>query len=233
VQELANTTSTIYQYISEGIDELRAGAKKLIYESLVGFSTEEIRVPVLKRYTKKTMEEAGFGEAAGTGPGETSGKDIPDHRTITGSVETLIHDYIFSSRDGAERQPNSQVAQTLTMLLGQLLQVPELSQAVGKERLFAMVNEIFRSSGAGFDINLEIEDGEEQQLPAEQNKQRIEQIESFMMKLVSDLQKNGALPKPAAAAAADGDVQPGPSAAPPMQQAQPQQVPEAAEAAPV
>lgn len=203
VQEIANTTNTIYQFISEGIDELRGGAKKMLYESLVGFSTEKIKVPVLKRYTKKTLEDAGFEEAAGSQTG-----DAPDHRTVIGSVEALVHDYVFSSRDGAERSSNTQVAQTLTALLGQLLQVPELAQAVGKERLFAMINEIFRNSGTGFDVLLSVEDGEDQQLPAEQNKARIDKLEQFLMKLVQDLQKAGAIPETPQQAADSGTVQP-------------------------
>lgn len=205
VQELANTTNTIYQYISEGIDEMRAAAKKLIYESLVSCSTEQIRVPVLKRYTRKTLEDAGFGEVMGA-----TTSDAPDYRTVTGSVEALVHDYVFSSRDGTERHSNTQVAQTLTALLGQLLQVPELAQAVGKERLFGMINEIFRNSGTGFDVLLEVEDGEDEAMPAEQNKARIEQIENFLMKLTQDLQKAGVLPKDPAQAASDGDVVPSP-----------------------
>jgi hypothetical protein len=213
VQEIANTTNTIYQFISEGIDELRGGAKKMLYESLVGFSTEQIKVPVMKRYTKKTLEDAGFGEAAGSKTG-----DAPDYRTVIGSVETLVHDYVFSSRDGAERSSNTQVAQTLTALLGQLLQVPELAQAVGKERLFAMINEIFRNSGTGFDVLLSVEDGEDQQLPAEQNKARIDQLEQFLMKLVQDLQKAGAVPETPQQAADSGTVQP-------AQPQQPQQQP--------
>ena len=136
-------------------------------------------------------------------------------------METLLHDYVFSSRDGAERQSNTQVAQTLTQLLGQLLGVPELVQAIGKERIFEMVNEIFRNSGTGFDLKIEIEDGEEGDLPGEdeQTGARLDKIEEFLVSLVAELQEKGALPPPAEQAAEQGQLQQG--AAPPPQGVQP------------
>ena len=198
VQELANTTNTMYAYISDGIDEQRAGLKKLLYESLLSHGTEDLEVPVLKRYTRKTIEDAGFELDA---PEDATGDDLPAQYTVLGDLDKLKHDSIFTTRDGAERQSNPMIAQTLTQLLGQLLGSPELVQAIGKNRVFSMINEIFRNSGTGFDLNLEIEDGEDEALPdqaeqqVQQNMQRLDEMEKFMQQLISDLQQLGILPQ--------------------------------------
>ena len=42
---------------------------------------------------------------------------------------------------------------------------PNIAQAIGKERLFEMFNEIFRLSGAAFDLRLELEDAESPDIP--------------------------------------------------------------------
>ena len=198
VQELSNTTETIYSYISNGIDEQRSGAKKLIYESLLSHGTEDLEVPVLKRYTRGTIESAGFEVDS---PEDATGEDLPAHYTVMGALTDLKHDYVFSSRDGAERQSNPMIAQTLTQLLGQLISVPELVQAIGKNRIFEMINEIFRTSGTGFDLNIELEDGESEELPngneeqAAANTQKIGEMEEFLKQLVGDLQQLGVLPE--------------------------------------
>jgi hypothetical protein len=44
----------------------------------------------------------------------------------------------------------------------QLLQVPDMAQSLGKERIFNMFNEIFRMSGA-HDLKLEFDEADEQQ----------------------------------------------------------------------
>ena len=64
VSEIATTTQAIYSFISEGIDELRMGAKKMLFEHLVSCSSEEFQVPVQGRYTKDIVKNAGFKEAS-------------------------------------------------------------------------------------------------------------------------------------------------------------------------
>ena len=198
VQELAHTTNTKSAYISDGIDEQRAGVKKMIYESLLSHGTEDLEVPVLKRYTRKTIEDAGFNVDS---PEDATGDDLPAQYTVMGELDKLKHDYIFTTRDGAERQSNPMIAQTLTQLLGQLLGSPELVQAIGKNRVFSMINEIFRNSGTGFDLNLQIEDGEAENLPdqaeqqVQENTKKVDEMQQFLQQLISDLQQLGILPQ--------------------------------------
>lgn len=150
--EMSASTNTIYTFISDAIDEGRAAMKKMIYEALVTKATADIKVPVLDSYSPSTIESAGFTDATPAGS---------PRQEIIGTRELLVHDYVFSSRDGSERPANSLMAQTLTQLLGQLFQVPELIQAMGKKRLYEVINEIFRMSGTGVNLRLELREGEE------------------------------------------------------------------------
>jgi|GEM_PF-5955402 len=47
-------------FASDGINEQRAAAKKIIYESLVCESSQQFRVPSVNRYKVSTIKEAGF-----------------------------------------------------------------------------------------------------------------------------------------------------------------------------
>lgn len=164
VQEIATSVSSIYSFISDGIDELRNAAKRMIYESALTCATSDVRVPVIARYTLATVKAAGFtpfDDGAPEAPGEPRAKRI----TVTGAVKNLEYDYYFSSRDGAERGSNTQSAQVLTQLSQFILSSPGIAQAIGKERIFELFNEIFRLSGAAFDLKLELEDAESHEIP--------------------------------------------------------------------
>jgi hypothetical protein len=155
VSEIANTTNSIYAFISEGVDDMRAAMKKIIYEHLVSCSSDKFVVPIRGRYSENIIREAGFEV-------ETSGDPNAVKRNVIGTPDNLIYEYLFSSRDGAERARDTQSAQVLGQLMMQLLQVPDMAQSLGKERIFNMFNEIFRMSGA-HDLKLEVDEADEQQ----------------------------------------------------------------------
>lgn len=173
VTEISNTTNSIYAFISEGIDDMRAAAKKMLYEHLVCCSTTEYNVPVKGRYTTETVQAAGF-DVEDTG----DQVDLPRRRNVIGTPKLLLHDYLYTSRDGAERPRDVQSAQVLGQLLQQLLSIPDMGMALGKERVFDIINEIFRMSGAGYDLNLEIDELDEQA-----TQQNTIQREQFLMTL--------------------------------------------------
>ena len=157
VSEMATSVESIYSFVSEGVDEMRSGMKKMIYEHLVACSTSEFDVPVKNRYSSDTIKNAGF-----TPSDEDYDQAEPMARNVIGTPASLVHEYLFSSRDGPERSSNMKAAETLTQLMGQILQIPPIIEAVGKRRLFNLMNEIFRKSGAGFDMKLELEEGEDE-----------------------------------------------------------------------
>ena len=150
VAEIASTTNSVYSFISEGIDDMRSAAKKVLYEHLISCSESEFVVPIKNRYGMATIREAGFDDQYDTTPG-------PASRNIIGKPDNLIHEYLFTSRDGAERSRDTQSAQVLGQLLQGILQLDGIGQALGKERIFGMFNEVFRMSGA-HDLKLETDE---------------------------------------------------------------------------
>ena len=190
VSEIANSTNTIYSFISEGIDEMRAAAKKMIYEHLVTCSTTEFNVPVKSRFSLKSITEAGL-EIEDTGDQDEN----PKGRNIIGLPKNLVHEYLFSGRDGSERSRDVQSAQTLTQLFSQILGMGEIAQALGKERIFGILNEIFRMSGAGYSLNLEMDEADEaEDLSMEDEqflaglKEKMPQMEQMLQMIMQQLQ---------------------------------------------
>jgi len=183
ITEISSSTDAIKTFVSDGIDEQRAAVKRMIYESLVCESTDEIKVPVMDRYTIETIREAGF-EAAGEWlPNEI----VPLKTPITGKPHSLVYDYFYDSRDGGDRPLNSQGATIMGTLLGQFMQVEPIAKAFGKKRLFQWANEIARMSGAPVDLKLELDDQEQDVIGGEGGamEQRIGKIEQFLEKLMA------------------------------------------------
>lgn len=174
--EIANTTSTVYSFISDAVDEFRGGKKRIIYESLIACADREIRVPVKYRYTEKTIKDAGFTFEPDEDEDPVRGELRA--RTILGSKSNLVYEYIFSSRDGAERPSRVQAANTLVQLLA-VLQNPLVLQKLGKEKFYSIINEIFRLSGTGIDLNLEVAEGEPDNFGIDVN----QQVQELLSKL--------------------------------------------------
>lgn len=198
VTEIATTTQAIYSFISEGIDELRGGAKKMLFEHLVSCSNEEFKVPVIGRYTEDVVKRAGLLDANEGDPD----RNPQTKRTVIGKPEVLFHEYNFSSRDGAERAVNTQSAQTLAGLLQQVVSVQPIMQAVGTEKVLEIMNEIFRLSGAAYDLNIETESQEDMSLAntqfVEQLKQQVPQLMQILEGMNQEVQSiKGALAQPA------------------------------------
>ena len=209
VAEIANTTNSIYSFISEGIDDMRAAMKRVLYDHLVSCSHDDFIVPIKGRYSEAIIREAGFDV-------EVSGDASMTKRNVIGNPANLIYEYLFSSRDGAERARDTQSAQVLGQLIMQLLQVPDMAQALGRERVFNMFNEIFRLSGA-HDLKLEIDEMDEaQEMDNVGNEQFINQIKEQWPQVLQAVQ--ALIAKEAggeqAQELAQGEVSPGTPGAP-------------------
>lgn len=192
VNQIANTTSAVYSFISTAINRFRAAKKRIIYESLITCGVGKLKCPVMDRYTPKTIKEAGFEiddqEVEGFSPVEGLNR-----HTVIGTNRQLVHNYVFTSRDGTERPVNTQAGNTLVQLVGMVMQNPTISAAVGKEKLYEIFNEIFRLSGAGIDLNLEVQPGEDNALGEDQMKalqQKIEQFGQQMQQLAQAVQSD-------------------------------------------
>jgi hypothetical protein len=208
VTEISSTTNSIASFISDGIDEQRAAVKKLLYESLICNSTSTFTVPVINRYMSDTIKRAGL-DWVKTSPADADPNAIVRVESqIIGKASDLVYDYYFDSRDGSERSVSSQSAQVLSTLVGQVLQVPEIAQALGKKRILEIFAEIFRLSGAAYDLKLEIEDGESDMVPPAEGSDlaaKVAQIEQILAKL---LPPSVSGPVPGAAPPADPSMMP-------------------------
>lgn len=182
--EISTTTKSIETFISDGVDAFRAAKKRIIYESLVACGCEEIKMPVQDRYSKKAIEAAGFKID------ESEDEDYSDpnvkRRTVIGSTRKLIHNYTFTTRDGAERPVNTQAANTLVQSLATIITIPTVLNAIGKEQLYEMLNEIFRLSGAGYDLNLELKEGEDNSIGQDQ----MEQLQGIVQQIAQAVKQN-------------------------------------------
>jgi hypothetical protein len=219
VAEITNSTNAIYSFISEGIDDMRAAAKKVIYEHLVSCSTEKFVIPAKNRYSVKSIQEAGFELEDDSEPLKAI------RRNIIGTPDTLIHEYLFTTRDGAERSRDTQSAQVLSQLLQGILQVEPVAAALGKERLFTMANEIFRMSGA-HDLKLELDESDEKDEDMGiENHQFIEQLKTQWPQVVQTIQQLMQVAQ-SAAPQAEPMAEPTPGAPPMEPEQQPQVSPD-------
>lgn len=162
VQVIATTTESVYGFIADSIDEGRSAMKRFIYDALISLGSAEISTPVVGRYRLETVKAAGFDADLDGQVINTDTIRQPQNYTIIGTKEQLVGDYIFSSRDGAERSSNIQSAQALVGLMN-VLANPMVMPMLTKANIADVVNTIIRSSGAGVDIAIEAPPGEENQ----------------------------------------------------------------------
>lgn len=161
VQIIATTTENVYAFISDAIDEGRAAMKRYIYDATVALGSPEVTTPVIGRYKASTIQAAGFSvdDVDEDGAADPMNPDKPRNYTVIGSKQKLIGDYIFSSRDGAERSSNIQAAQTLTQLL-QVIMQPAVLSKITNDQFSGLISTIIRTSGAGIDLTIEPQPGE-------------------------------------------------------------------------
>ena len=178
-----NTTESVYSYISEAIDEARSAQKRICYEGLVSLGSKSVYLPVVNRYTDDVITRAGFQNVADE---DESMNSIGSRRTITGTISNLVHDYVFTSRDGSERSLNTMSAQNLIQLFQIITQSQVLLPSIPKEKLFEIVNEIFRLLGAT-DLRLQAPPGEEGQPVTGGADQEIQQ---GMQQIIQAVQQN-------------------------------------------
>lgn len=182
---IAGTTESVYAFISDAFDEYRAAKKRILYESYLAKGDQKFRVPVINRYSEEVIAKAGFEIVDEESEEIVDANSEARRHTVIGSKEQLRHDYIFTSRDGAERPSNSQAANVLVQLSA-MLQNPVLAEAIGKEKLYEIFNEIFRLSGAGVDLKLEVQEGESNQLGLD----RFAQVQEVVKGLTDLVQQN-------------------------------------------
>jgi hypothetical protein len=165
-QEISTSVQSIYSFINEGPREMNAAFKELLYESLICCGTDKFTVPTVRRYTKETIEKAGFKLL---NEDSAKGDTVPASTLVVGSLKDLRYDYTFDSRDGVDRAATSQTIQGMVQLLQVLTQT--LGPELGKDRIYEIANGIIRASGLPIDMVLEMQDGESASIPPQQQAQ--------------------------------------------------------------
>lgn len=202
VVEIAKSVDTIYTFISDGVDEMRAGAKKMIYEGLQACSRSKLKVADREMFTKETLEKIGMSVEGGM---------------VVGDIEDLVHEYTFNSRDGAERTSNVEAAKTLLTSLNNLYPIEEFREYMGKSRMAKMFEEIFRMTGSalGGDVLALSQAEEEQPIVGGDKANKLLDVVEQLYQRVGELEaRAGAAPAGAPPAA--------PAGAPPISPATPE-----------
>lgn len=226
VQEIANSVQSISAFNNEGPREQVAALKEMIYESLICCAEETVTVPVEGRYTLATIKAAGFTAPDMAGDAQDI-QILPVKTRIMGNLKNLRYDYYFDSRDGAERPENTKGAQVLQQVLAPLIQDPELRAALGKKRIFNLLNTIIRMSGAPTNEQITMADGEDDDIPVpapaaaapaqppqEGTDARIARLEQIIMAMAQSQGAPPGAPPPAPAPVAQ--MAPAQALAPPM-----------------
>lgn len=180
-----NTTDNVYDFIGAALDEARAAKKRILFESLIACGDDDVELPVANRYSDQTIAKAGFQVK------EADSDDPVGYKTIMGNKTSLVHDYTFTSRDGGERTAGQQSATVLVQLFQSLGSLqPEIQNAIfsamGKEKVFEIINEIFRMTDAGVDMKLELKPGESDELMLAQDKQVMESLNRLAQMVQAD-----------------------------------------------
>lgn len=183
--QISNTTDNVYDFISAAIDEGRAAQKRIIFDSLMACGDDDVELPVAARYTAATITKAGFT------PQAQDGDDPVGYQTVSGSKRKLVHDYTFTSRDGGDRAAGQQSATVLVQLFQSLGSLqPEVQNAIfsamGKEKVFEIINEVFRMTDAGVDLKLELKPGDSDELMLSQDQQVMEALQRMAQSVQND-----------------------------------------------
>ena len=151
------STNSVYNYISDAVDNYRAAKKRIIHESLMVMGPDFYETTTLSRYPRSEIVKAGFEVV-----------DLDEANSVfivRGRRDLLRHSLIYSTRDGNERPINAESARTLVQLLPMLMQLMATGAIGGQGKLVEIINEIFRLLGAGVDLRLEASSEPGQPLP--------------------------------------------------------------------
>ena len=185
--QMASSTDTIYSFISQAKDRGRAAMKRICYESTIACGSDDVKLPVAKRYPASLVAKAGFKVVSQ----DEEENDVSGYVVVQGLKGGLVHDYIFTSRDGGNRSSNTAAAQALVQLLTPFVTSNPSAQnailsAMGKEKLFEIINAVFRMADAGVDLNLEVKPGDSDELQLEDSQQVMTMLQQLAAAVKQD-----------------------------------------------
>lgn len=186
---MTTSTDTMYNFVSESLDEGRSAIKRISFESLVACGSDQVELTVENRYPDTTIQAAGFTPKNIDG-GDLGQGGAAQFATLMGDKMNLVHDFIFTSRDGANRPAGVQAAQALTQFLQGIGSLEaDIQKAIVShipvDKLLEIVNTIVRSVDAGVDLALKRKSGEPNYLtlPDGAIQQSLKQLEQGQQQL--------------------------------------------------
>ena len=184
---IQSTQGDIYGLIGFSIDDARAAKKRIIAESLVSKYYGEIIVPTVRRYPKAVVDKAGFRIVEGTEEQLfANDQTLTARRTLQFVPQKLMgYEWCYTARDGAERVNSPQAARSLVELLQYTSSSPEILQAMGKHKLFEILNMVFRMSGAAVDNVFEVDEVTDSRFQMDE----LEQVKKAIEALTQTLQE--------------------------------------------
>jgi hypothetical protein len=187
---ISGSTDTMYNFISDSLDEFRGAQKRICFESAIACGEDEVRLPVSNRYPDSVVNQAGFKTVLS----DNKELDGPiGFKVVFGPKTGLSHDYIFTSRDGGNRAANAQSATVLVQLFQAIGSLNPSAQnaifsAMGKGKLFEAFNTIFRMADAGVDLKLDLKPGDSDELLLEDEQQVMQAIERLSQAVAKNTQ---------------------------------------------
>lgn len=189
---LAGAKENIDEDLSNAIDRGRSAMKIICYESWQSCGSSRVQLPVSARYTPEVIVKAGF-EPVEMDSDMIGGELV--YNSISGTKEKLIHDYIFTSRDGTDRVNNVNAANAIVSALQAIHQAPEpvvkaVLQKMGATKYFSLLNTVFRLS-TGEDLGLEVAPGEDDNfMMGPSTEQQLEELAKLVQQLASKVEQN-------------------------------------------
>lgn len=181
---LASAKENMEEDISNAIDQGRAAMKRICYESWMACGEDTVTLPVINRYTEQIITRAGFV------PVEEDTDDLGGQMvfgSITGSKLKLIHDFVFTSRDGTDRANSVQSAEAIIKLLTAITNAPEPVVAatlkkMGASKYFEIINEAARLASS-VDLKLEVAPGDSDEFMVENEQTTMALIQRIAQQL--------------------------------------------------
>jgi hypothetical protein len=185
---ISATTNTVYDFISSSIDEGRSAMKRICFESLIACGSDEVELSAENRWPDNVLQKAGFDPKD-----PEDGVEMTGYKRVTGNKASLNYDYLFTSRDGGNRQAGPQAAQVLVQFVQAMGSLqPDMQSAtlaaMGKDKWFEIINTICRMLDAGIDLNLERKPGESNELTVSGDQQLMKSIQNMASQLQEEVQ---------------------------------------------
>lgn len=155
-----STTLGIRDFHGLGIDMGLDAKKRIIYESTVAFGSNEVELPAAERYDRAVVEAEGWTVLDDGLGAQAQGNTF----TLSGRRDGLVHDYVFTSRDGFDRPLPSAEATALVTAMDVAARDQGLQGIMTWGQKIDLYNELIRKI-SGVNLRLQVPPGVDRDKP--------------------------------------------------------------------